>query len=277
MRLLTDNAAPLRAAVFRMFLLKKILSTLVLPPLGPLLIVLAGLILSRRRRRAGWTLAGFGLAVSLALMTPASVSLLLSSLEDYPPISAEALGSADAIVILAGGMRSHAPEYGEATVNSRTLERIRYGARLARQSGLPVLVTGGAPLGGTAEAAWMKRSLQDDFGVAVRWAEEKSLDTQENALFSARILQPAGVRRIALVTHAAHMRRAEAWFRSAGFEVLPAPTAYFTEQRPAGGDEGTDLGVAGRFLRLAPSMSAAYAGWYAIHEWLGLLAFRLSP
>lgn len=260
-----------------MFLLKKILSSLVLPPLGPLLLVLAGLILSRRRRRAGWTLAGLGLAVSLALMTPASVGLLLNGLEDYPPISTETLGRADAIVILAGGMRSHAPEYGEGTVNSRTLERIRYGARLARQSGLPVLVTGGAPLGGTAEADWMKRSLKDDFGVTVRWVEAESLDTRENALFSARILQPAGIRRIALVTHAAHMRRAEAWFQSAGFEVLPAPTAYFTEKRARADDEGEAPGIAGRFLQLAPSMSAAYAGWYAIHEWLGLLAFRLRP
>lgn len=258
-----------------MFLLKKILSTLVLPPLGPLLLILAGLILGRRHPRSGRLLAAVGLIVSVVLMTPASVGLLLADLENHPPITDEALGQADAIVILAGGMRSHAPEFGEGTVNSRTLERIRYGARLARKSGLPVLVTGGAPQGGTAEAEWMKRSLQEDFGITVRWVEAASLDTRENALLSARILHPEGLRRIALVTHAAHMRRAEAWFKSAGFEVLPAPTAYFTDKRP---DDAEDAqpGASGLFLGAAPSMSAAYAGWYAIHEWLGLLAFRLS-
>ncbi|KAB2966173.1 YdcF family protein [Zoogloea sp.] len=258
-----------------MFLLKKILSTLVLPPFGPLLIILAGLVLGRRHPRTGRLLAGTGLVVSILLMTPASVGLLLADLENYPPITDDALAQADAIVILAGGMRSHAPEFGEGTVNSRTLERIRYGARLAHKSGLPVLVSGGAPLGRTAEAEWMKVSLQEDFGVAVRWVEDRSLDTQDNARFSARILQPEGYRRIALVTHAAHMRRAEAWFRSAGFEVLPAPTAYLTDPRADGPDD-TGLGATSRFLQAAPSMSAAYAGWYAIHEWLGLLAFRLN-
>lgn len=260
-----------------MFLLKKILSTLILPPLGPILLILAGLLVSRRLPRRGRLLTGAGLVISIALMTPASVGLLLADLERYPPITREALGQADAIVILAGGMRSHAPEFGEGTVNSRTLERLRYGARLAHQSDLPVLVTGGAPLGGTAEAEWMKRSLQEDFGVTVRWVESASLDTRENALFSARMLQPDGVRRIALVTHAAHMRRAEAWFRSAGFEVLPAPTAYFTEKHPDGADGGAEPSISSQLLKTAPSMSAAYAGWYAIHEWLGLLAFWLSP
>lgn len=259
-----------------MFLLKKTLSTLFLPPLGPLLLIAAGLLLSRRHRRTGRLLATAGVIVSLALMTPASVGLLLAGLENYPPITDETLGRADAIVILAGGMRSFAPEFGEGTVNSRTLERIRYGARLARKSGLPVLVSGGAPLGGTAEAEWMKRSLQEDFGVKVRWVESESLDTRENALFSARILHTGGYRRIALVTHAAHMRRAEAWFRSSGFEVLPAPTAYFSDKRTDAA-ENAHPGTGNRLLGGVPSMSAAYAGWYAVHEWLGLLAFRLSP
>ena len=39
----------------------------------------------------------------------------------------------------------------------------------------------------------MSRALQEDFGVPVRWREERSRNTFENALFSAEMLRQAGV------------------------------------------------------------------------------------
>ena len=42
-------------------------------------------------------------------------------------------------------------------------------------------------------AALMSRALQEDFGVPVRWREERSRNTFENALFSAAMLRQAGI------------------------------------------------------------------------------------
>ncbi len=248
-----------------LFWVKKLVAVVVLPPLGPLLLIGLGLLVAVRRRRAGLALAWTGLVLALLLATPASVGWLLRGLETAAPVSAEAARSAHAIVILGGGKRRNAPEYGGETVNRLSLERLRYGAHLARETGLPLLVTGGAPTGDTPEAELMQAVLEIDFGIPVRWVETASLDTRQNARRSAELLHPAGVQRILLVTHAAHMPRAQAEFEAQGLEVIPAPTAWL------GGAGGSE-----QVLAALPGPTSAYAGWYAAHEWLGNLAYRLS-
>jgi uncharacterized SAM-binding protein YcdF (DUF218 family) len=247
-----------------MFLLKKLLSVLLLPPFMPLLLIAAGLLLAGLRPRLGRALAWSGLVVALLLATPWSVGLMLSPLEDIPLLTPEAARSTQAIVILGGGKNGHAPEYGGESVNRLTLERLRYGARLARQTGLPILVTGGAPVAGLPEATLMKAALEQDFRLPVRWVESASLDTKENALYTARILSAAGIRRVILVSHAAHLKRAAEAFKAAGLEVVLAPTAFLARPGAA---------IVGDFV---PSANAAYAGWYASHEWLGILAQDIS-
>lgn len=253
------------------FLLKKLLSVILLPPLLPLLWISAGLLLLRRRPRLGRMLAWSGLLLALILTTPAGVKLMTRPLENLPILQIQDLATAQTIVILAGGQRSYLAEYGGAAPNQLTLERLRYGARLARGSDLPVLVSGGiVRRGETAEAELMAASLLNDFGVTPRWVEVRSRDTQENARFSVQTLKAAGISRIVLVTHAAHMRRALNEFTAQGIEVIPAPTAALSTD--ADFDWSSDL---------IPGPTATYAGWYATHEWLGLAAqavrLRLSP
>lgn len=255
-------SAELAAALFWV---KKITAAVILPPLGPLLLVTAGLLWLPRRPRLGQTLAWSGLGLSLLLATPFSVGLLLKPLEATPPLTLQAAREAQAIVVLAGGQRRHAPEYGGATVNRLTLERLRYAARLARRTGLPILVSGGAPTGEIPEALLMRDALERDFGLKARWTESASRDTRENARHSATVLHGAGVEQILLVTHTAHLPRAAAEFRAAGLTVILAPTAWLGG--PGGNEEALDF---------VPSPNAAYAGWFAVHEWLGRLAYRLS-
>lgn len=248
-----------------MFIVKKILSVLLLPPFAPLFVMLAGLLLMRRRPRTGRFLAWAGLVSALLLSTPAVVQYLVHPLEDIPRPTPQALKSAQAIVILGGGKTTHAPEYGGETVNRLSLERIRYGARLSRQTGLPILVSGGAPTRGSAESVLMRDALEQDFGVKVRWVEDTSLDTRDNARNSAAILKPLGIRRVVLVSHAAHLLRARAEFMAAGFDVVTAPTGFL------GGQPGADR----EFDSFLPGANAAWAGWFACHEWLGYLALKL--
>lgn len=247
-----------------LFFLKKLLSALLLPPLMPLLLVVAGLLLLRGKPRFGRRLAWTGVLVAVLLSTPVSVGWLTAPLENIPVLRPADLARGQAVVILAGGWRKYMPEYGQPTPNRLSLERLRYGARLARESGLPVLISGGGTPEQWAESRLMAAALRADFGLGTRWIESSSLTTAENARFAAVMLQAEGIRRIVLVTHAAHMRRALREFQSQGMEVIPAPTDFFSEQTM--GDDVRDY---------LPGATAAYAGWYALHEWLGLLAQTL--
>jgi uncharacterized SAM-binding protein YcdF (DUF218 family) len=159
---------------------------------------------------------------------PAVGKWMLASLEQFKPPTAQQMTDVQAIVVLGGGLYHDAPEYSADTVNSYTLERLRYAARLAKQRGLPVLVTGGAPAGGIAEAKAMSESLERDFGITVNWTESASRDTAENAKFSALLLKDANIKRIALVSHGWHLPRAIPMFQGEGLTVIPAPTVFST-------------------------------------------------
>lgn len=220
-----------------MFLLKKIVAALILPPTGPALLALFGLWLARSaserdakrwRRKAGMWLATLSLLTLIVLALPMTGTALMASLERHPPITGAQLARVQAIVILGGGTYHAGPEYGGDTVAYETLERVRYGARLARQARLPLLVSGGAARGVRAEGESMRDTLERDFGVKVRWIETRSRDTAGNARLSAALLKAEGISRIALVTHAWHLPRAIALFEKEGLEVTPAPTAFST-------------------------------------------------
>jgi uncharacterized SAM-binding protein YcdF (DUF218 family) len=242
---------------------KKILSALVLPPAGPLLLSALGLLLMRRWPRFGKTLAWSGVILLWLLATPIVAMGLLALTEDVPPFAFAQANQAQAIVVLGGGNYSNAPEYGGDTVGDFGLVRIRYAARLHRQSGLPILVTGGAPLGGRPEGETMRESLEQDFGVKVRWVEAQSLDTAQNASLSAPILKKAGIKRILLVSHAMHLKRAGELFEREGLEVVPAPTYYFSRGEFS-------------FFQLLPSTGALRNSYFALHEALGIVVQRMT-
>jgi uncharacterized SAM-binding protein YcdF (DUF218 family) len=151
-----------------MVLLKKITANIILPPFGLILMALVGLWLSHRHPKTGRAIAVFSLLTLLALSMPFVSGTLMRSLEQHAPISPESLSRAQAIEVLGGGSYLNAPEYGQDTVGIVSLERARYGVHLQRQTGLPILVTGGAPFGGKPEAELMASTIRDEFGGRVR-------------------------------------------------------------------------------------------------------------
>ena len=188
------------------FLLKAIAKALLLPPTGLLLVALIGLAIIRRHPRTGRVLATAAVATLLALSMPIVAGSLVRLLDDSPPIDLAVAKTAQAIVIPGGGVRRNALEYGGDTLGRLTLERVRYGARLAKATGLPVLVTGGSVLGDTTpEAVLMKEALESEYGVTVRWVEDRSRNTRENAEFTART---AAAEACPVVLVAAQLRRA---------------------------------------------------------------------
>ena len=112
----------------------------------------------------------------------------------------------------------------------------------------------------------MSRVLQDDFRVAVRWREDRSLNTYENAAFSADILRRAGVPSALLVTHCRDLARALWSFYAVGYPVTPA----MCSPRQAGyerPDDETQPLRAGSFFPQVPALLTSYR---ALHELIGL-------
>src|SRR5512138_2406993 len=131
-----------------------------LPPLSLVIMLVAGLSLHPRRPRLAMSLIVLATAALYTLSTPWVGGLLQKGLEISGPLDPAELKTADAIVVLGGGRRIGAAEYGGDTLNGLSLERLRYAARLQRASGLPLLVTGGTPGGGTrAEGRIMQHIL----------------------------------------------------------------------------------------------------------------------
>ena len=241
--------------------LKALLRALVLPPTGPLLLAVVGLVLYARTPRIARVLVALGVIALWLLSTPAIAVALLRWLDQTPPLDLRQAQAAQAIVVLGGGIRQNAAEYDGDTLGRLTLERVRYGARVARLMGLPVLVTGGSVHGGEPEGLLMQRSLEDEFGVPVKWIEDQSRTTHQNAVFSARLLRANGIERVVLVAHGFDIPRASAEFEAQGIRVFPAPTGIASQ------------GIYGP-LDFVPSLAGLTGSYYALYEILAIGVFK---
>lgn len=208
---------------------KAIAKAAFLPPTGLLFIILLGLFLISRFPRTGKTISIIATVCLLALSVPLTSHKLINFLGTFPPLNLKEIQHTQAIVILGGGVRRNASEYGKDTLGQLTLERVRYGAWIAKATRLPVLVTGGSILGSETEAKLMQEALKNEFGIKVRWSEEQSQNTRENAEFSATILAQEKIRHVILVTHNFHMPRAKAEFVTSGISVMAAPTGILND------------------------------------------------
>ncbi|MDH4274501.1 MAG: YdcF family protein [Gammaproteobacteria bacterium] len=231
------------------------------------MLILAGVAIYQRRRRLGMRVI-IGTFAALYLLSTPWVSYRLAAIaETSPALNPDTLSlDAQAIVVLGGGRRPGAEEFAQSlTVNNSTLARLRYGAFIARRTGLPILVAGGTPFGeGASEAQLMSSVLSREFSVEVRWREDKSLNTEENAAFSAPILLADGVRRVYLVTDALHMRRSVRMFKDAGLDIIPAPTTFKSVAEPLPW-----------LLKIVPDGSALQRSSTVFHEIFGAWWYAL--
>lgn len=246
-----------------MFLLKKLVSAFLLPPIGPMLVIACGLLVLRRHRAFGLALAWGGVTLLFALSTPGVAGLLMQTLRIHQPVTMAAASGAQAIVVLGGGIQREAEEYDKADViGAGSLMRLRYAVELHRKTTLPILISGGAPDGGSTEAEVIARTLRSDYGITARWLESASFDTHEGAIGSAALLRADGVSNILLVTEGFHMRRSVLEFQTAGLKVVPAPTLIGSRAEPVA-------------VSLLPGAGSMQTSAQAIKEWMGIAALML--
>jgi uncharacterized SAM-binding protein YcdF (DUF218 family) len=235
-----------------------VLKAWLLPPGLILLLLLAALGL-RRNRHLSMSLLFVSVAVLYGLSTPLLSRVLAGTLERrHSPLTetADVTGLAEAIVVPGCDRYANGPEFGRDVVSACTLVRLRYAVVLHRRTGLPLLLTGGRPMGEPeSEAQLMARALQEQFDVTPRWLEQESRNTAENAAFSANLLRAEKIRRVLLVTHAMHMPRAMRSFRRHGITPL--------DRRPF-------------WFGLLPSGSGLLTSAMACYELLGLAWYTVT-
>ncbi len=251
--------------------IRYIFKQLLMPPGGLLLLLLLGWYLRRRAPRlsALCLLLGFGGLWAMSL--PVTVERGAQWLERHEQALAEAdwpalAQQAEVIVVLGAGRAPGDPAWGGlAQPAPMAIERMRYAARLARASKLPLLTSGGTPYGQPlSEAQMMADALARDFATPVRWQEPASRTTWENALFTAKLLREQGISRVVLVTQAWHMPRARWSFEQQGLQVIGAPCGFLgvPNGRPTGG--------------WLPEGVAVWQSVQLINEAVGLLAYPLA-
>ncbi|GLZ84178.1 membrane protein [Metapseudomonas resinovorans] len=249
--------------------IRYIIKQFLLPPGGLLLLLLLAWWLRRRMPRLSLACFVMGLGGLWLMSLPIVVEWSARALERDAPLAesewAQLAERVDAIVVLGGGRQLADPAWGSDQPSAMALERLRFAARLARTSGLPLLTSGGLHFGvPPSEAQIMADTLKRDYGLEVRWQEGESRTTWENATYSAKVLQPEGIRRVLLVTQAAHMPRARWCFERAGFEVVAAPMGYL------GVPNGWPLGG------WLPESKAVAQNGMLLNEAIGLLAYPLA-
>jgi uncharacterized SAM-binding protein YcdF (DUF218 family) len=244
-----------------MISLQAVLGSLLLPPVGLLLLGLLAGLAAWRRSRAG-LLAALAAAGVILLATPLVAGLLTSGLVAALDAEEATPGAgAPAAIIILGGDSTQGPAGPD--IGQLTLERLRAGAALHRANGLPILVSGGLLRPGQPSlATLMARSLEMDFGVRASWVEDRSVDTRENAAFSSALLRADGIAAALLVSQAWHLPRAMESFAREGLAVQPAPVRQLNP-------------LQFEAASLVPRADHLLESWFAIHEWAGRAFYAL--
>jgi uncharacterized SAM-binding protein YcdF (DUF218 family) len=246
-------------------LLKRVVEMFLYPP-GNLLFFLILALFFRKKRVLILTIAVLQIVI---FSMPIVSNTLLDTLEKQAPPKAE-LWKTDplpqAIVVLGGGRNNNAVEYGGETGSMSEIERLRYAALLYRKTDLPILVTGGDPLGeGLSEAELMRHTLEEEFKVPVRWLEDQSHTTMQNAEYSDKILSEAGIQSAWIVTQSWHMPRSLQAFQHRNVQYHSASTSY-----------GSSITWDKLGLAFIPQATALKRSNIAMHEWLGMIWYRLQ-
>lgn len=202
------------------------------------LLAMALLLIWRKRRRAVRFVLAFALIVFLAVACgPVPIWLMGRLQTPYPGDAAVAWGQRNAIVLLGAGTVK-VPDDGAIEASLLAYGRIDKAAALyhaCRQQvgrACRIEVSGGDARGtGRSEAAVYGDALRA-LGVdaADLMLEGRSMNTWQNAQFSAALLKPFAPDRVLLVSSGYHLRRGMLYFAHFGIEAVPERADYANGQ-----------------------------------------------
>ncbi len=249
-----------------MFYLSKIVWAFLQPSCLIAIVLVLGLFLAIRGKRSGLPTLSCGVVLYVIAGFSPLANWLLVPLENRAAIGSEEPIDGAAGIIVLGGAASGVRENNSRVMLNDSADRMIEAVRLALQHPeLPVIFTGGNGLlfpGEKEPEAHLAERFFAGFKIALPRLrlEDRSRNTLENAVFTARLAQPRPDQRWVLVTSAFHMPRARALFEAQGFHIIARPADFRTEGprdvwqifgRPSDGLRRLDI---------------------AAKEWVGLLA-----
>lgn len=252
-----------------MYLLYPFLVTWLMPPGCNILIALTGAILSVRYQRAGQGIIIAGFLLLWAMSTPILAYAVLDTLQkQYPALPLNDLPSEknhSVIVVLGAGNDKEVENGNKIGPSSTELTRLHYAALLHKKTGFPIIVSGGRGRGESiTEAEIMQETLSDTYHIQNVIPETMGLNTREESVFVAKLVQQYHFDTVYLVTNAWHMPRSVSLFSREGMKVVPAPMGYETYD--------THYSV----LSFIPNIHALLAMSLAMHEYIGLAWYHFT-
>jgi len=250
-----------------MFIIKKLITPFILPPgLFVLLFLSAGIFLIfKKYRKTGSLVLTAGAIMWLLSIAPVADLLLAGLTRDLRPKSI--LPSGDVIVLLGGGVDDRLTDLSgqTGTLSEAMLARTVTAVRLYGRLKVPVIVSGGNPLGRKVSESEVARRYLQELGVPhdAIIEENTSRDTFENAKEVLQICKQYGFQAPILVSSDYHLKRALWTFQRIGLTCEPFANGLFSGQRHA------------------------YAWWHFLprsfkdvslymHEYIGLLYYRIA-
>jgi uncharacterized SAM-binding protein YcdF (DUF218 family) len=250
------------------FIASKLIWMLISPANWLLFIPLLALLLGKLQWRA-WARWAWSLELVLILLIGAYPvgQWLAKPLESYSALPALDAPPPDGIIVLGGAWETDKSDYWQQWELNQAAERELAFLLLAKRYPAAKLVfTGGSGKvfsQGATEAHWAE-SLYRDFGLdrTRLLLERESRNTDENARLSKRLVRPALGERWWLITSAYHMPRSVGVFCQQDWPVTPYPVDHYY----AGLSWRPNWQLASHLQELER----------VLHEWVGLLAYRVT-
>lgn len=260
------------------FLFLSKLIPLFIYPLGLATILLVlGLLMGLRRKRSRWTALPIFLALVILLTAsnPFLSDRLVQSLE-WQYIPPAEIPNTDAIVVLGGAVRPVSPPRIMGDLNEHG-DRLLYAAKLYQEGKAPLIILSGGRIewygNSESEAADMAAILQI-MGVPedAMIEEPNSLNTYQNAIYTKKILDEKGIKKVILITSAFHMPRSVLIFRRQDIDIIPAPTDFLISEQKL---QEYNYSLESKIISFLPNTGSLDNTTKAIKEYIGTVVYRL--
>ncbi len=233
---------------------KKLIEYAIFPP-GSIIIAFLFIGLVSIKKKFVFYLSFFcAIVLYLASISPIK-NMLVAPLEQSYQVPKDL--HADAIVVLGAGA------YNKNTLDGDSLNRLVGGFILYKKLHLPIIFSGGYATS-TRSTANIAKKLLEQMGIDPKdiFVDNKSFDTNQNAIYTAQICRKQNFKKIILVTSAYHMKRAVMLFKKHKLDVIPYPVD-FKESHSY------------NFYSYLPTLNNLVVSSEAIREYLGYIYYKL--